>query len=365
MEFKDMSISFQTVSALSEKGYSKPTEVQEKTIPLALKGEELVVRSQTGTGKTAVFGVTLVELISKNREVKGLVLTPTRELAMQITKEIRDIGKNHHIQVYSIYGGQSMREQLDVLRRDYNIIVATPGRLLDHARRGSIQLQKFNHVVVDEADTMLDIGFKPDIDKILGSIPNKNQVLLFSATINPEIQSIARQYMTNPKIIQVGEENKAEIEEQFIKTTRAQKLQKLKEILNNKEVTKAIVFVSTKKGVEHVFEKLEKTFNVNYTHGGKTQNQREKVIREFKQGKFNILIATDVMARGIHVNEISHVINYDKANTSDIHTHRIGRTGRMGRTGKAITFIETDAPEKTRERKTYRRNFNFVKRFRR
>ncbi len=362
-----MSISFKTASALNEKGYLKPTEVQEKTIPLALRGEELVVRSQTGTGKTAIFGISLIESVSKGSGVKGLVLTPTRELAMQITKEIRDIGKNHHIQVYSIYGGQGMREQVDVLRRrDYDIIVATPGRLLDHARRGSIQLQRFNHVVLDEADTMLDIGFKPDIDKIMSSIPNKDQVLLFSATISPEIQSIARQYMSEPKIIEVGEEGKTEIEEEFIRTTRAQKFQRLKDILNNKEVTKAIVFVGSKRGVEYVFEKLGRDFSVNFTHGGKTQNQRERVMRDFKQGKFNILIATDVMARGIHVEEISHVINYDKANTSDIHTHRIGRTGRMGKTGKAITFVETDAPERTGGgRRTYRRNFNFVRRFRR
>lgn len=362
-----MSISFKTVSALNEKGYLKPTEVQEKTIPLALRGEELVVRSQTGTGKTAIFGISLIESVSKGSGAKGLVLTPTRELAMQITKEIRDIGKNHHIQVYSIYGGQGMREQIDLLRRrDYDIIVATPGRLLDHARRGSIQLQRFNHVVLDEADTMLDIGFKPDIDKIMSSIPNKDQVLLFSATINPEIQSIARQYMSEPKIIEVGEEGKADIEEEFIRTTRAQKFQRLKDILNNKEVTKAIVFVGSKRGVEYVFEKLGKDFSVNFTHGGKTQNQRERVMHDFKQGKFNILIATDVMARGIHVEEISHVINYDKANTSDIHIHRIGRTGRMGKTGKAITFVETDAPERTgRGHRTYKRNFNFVRRFRR
>jgi ATP-dependent RNA helicase DeaD len=372
MEFKDMSISFKTTSALNEKGYIKATEVQEKTIPLALKGEELVVRSQTGTGKTAIFGISLVESISKDKNVKGLVLTPTRELAMQITKEIRDIAKNHHIQVYSIYGGQGMREQIEVLRRNYDIIIATPGRLLDHARRGSIQLQKFNHVVLDEADTMLDIGFKPDIDKIMGSIPNKDQVLLFSATISPEIHAIARQYMSEPRIIEVGSEGKAnEIQEEFIKTTRAQKFQKLVDILKNENITKAIIFVASKRGVEYVHQKLSKDFNAEYTHGGKTQSQRERIMREFKQGKFKILIATDVMARGIHVEDVSHVINYDKANTSDIHTHRIGRTGRMGKIGKAITLIETDAQTRSGGRGgrggygQHRKNFNFVRRFRR
>ncbi len=377
MEFREMSISSKTISALNEMHFYNATEVQEKTLPLILAGKEVVVRSQTGTGKTAVFGIAMVEAIAKDRNVKGLVLSPTRELAMQITKELRLIGKNHDLKIFSIYGGQGMREQIDVLRKNYDIIVATPGRLLDHARRGTIRLEKFNYVVLDEADNMLDIGFKPDIDKIMAGIPRKNQVLLFSATINEDIKSIARNYMRNPETIEVGQKGKVEkIEEEFINIKRADKIKKLVEILSQDDVTKAIVFVASKRGVEYVTQKInDKGIPAQYTHGGKTQNQRERIMRDFKQGKFRILVATDVMARGIHVEGISHIINYDKANTLEIHTHRIGRTGRMGSEGKAITFIETDAPAQPSRRPAFRRggggfghgrvrSFNFHRRFR-
>jgi superfamily II DNA/RNA helicase len=351
MKFGDMSISPRTTSALDEIGYVEATEVQEKAIPLMLQGEDIIVRSQTGTGKTAAFGIGLIELISKDRTKKGLILAPTRELALQITKELRSIAGNHNMHIIAVYGGAGMGGQISALRRGFDILVATPGRLLDHVQRGNLRLGVANLIVLDEADRMLDIGFKHDIDRIMKLVSPQKQVLLFSATIDGRIKSITSEYMQSPELIEIGPVGKAvKIDEQFITLSRAEKLQRLKEILLREPASRTIVFAASKRGVEYVCRRLnDHSIEARYLHGGKSQSQRESVVRDFKEGRFRILIATDVAARGLHIDDVSHVINYDKADSEETHTHRIGRTGRMGSSGRATTFVETDPlPPRTR-----------------
>ena len=344
MKFNEMSISARTMSALGEMGYIDATEVQEKSIPLLLQGEDIIVRSQTGTGKTAAFGIGLIEIISKDRTKKGLILAPTRELALQITKEIRSIAQNHNLHIFAVYGGAGMGSQTASLRRGFDILVATPGRLLDHVQRGTLKLSYSNIIVLDEADRMLDIGFKRDIDKIMGMTSRERQVLLFSATIDSRIREISSEFMASPAIIEVGPVGKVlKIQENFITLSRAEKLQKLKDILLQEPTSRTIVFVASKRGVEYVCHRLnDHNIEARYLHGGKSQSQRESAIRDFQEGRFRILIATDVAARGLHIDNVNHVINYDKADSDDTHTHRIGRTARMGSDGKATTFVETD-----------------------
>ncbi|MFH1221671.1 MAG: DEAD/DEAH box helicase [Candidatus Micrarchaeota archaeon] len=344
MKFNEMSISARTLAALTEIGYLEATEVQAKTIPLILQGDDVIVRSQTGTGKTAAFGIGFLEIIMKDRTRKGLVLAPTRELAVQITREIRSIAKNTNLHVFAIYGGQGMGGQIALLRKGFDIIVATPGRLLDHVHQGTLRLEHINCVVLDEADRMLDIGFKPDIDRIMRMVDRDSQVVLSSATIDSAIKQMAKNYMESPKIIEVGPVGQVQkIEEEFITLNRAEKMQHLKEILRREPNSRTLIFVASKRGVEYVCDKLnDNQIEAGYLHGGKTQGQRERVLRDFQEGRIMVLVATDIAARGIHVEDISHVISYDRADTKDTHTHRIGRTGRMGKAGKAITFVETD-----------------------
>ncbi len=350
MKFSEMNLDKRTLSALDEMAYSDATEVQEKTIPLILQGASVVVRSQTGTGKTAAFGIGLIEMLSKDRTKKGLILAPTRELANQIANELRSIAKNHRMSVYAIYGGQGMGHQIASLRRGFDIVVATPGRLLDHVQRGTIHLSSVNCVVLDEADRMLDMGFKHDIDRILRQLNPTRQVMLFSATLEPEIRRIIGAYIKSPEVIEVGPVGKIEkIDEEFIKLSRAEKLDRLKQILTNEPGSRVIVFVAAKWAVEEICHQLNRHgVEAKYLHGGKSQTQRERTVREFQEGRFRILIATDVASRGLHIEDVSHVINYDQADSAEIHTHRIGRTGRMGKIGRAITFVETDPLPKKR-----------------
>ncbi len=344
MKFEDMSINKSTVAALNKMGYIDATEVQEKAVPAILDGEEVVVRSQTGTGKTAAFGIGLIENISRGRSLKGLILAPTRELAVQIANELRSISEYRHLKIHAIYGGAGMGPQVTNLRRGFDIIVATPGRLLDHVQRGTVHLSSVNSIVLDEADRMLDMGFKPDIDRILRQANPKRQMMLFSATLEPGIRDIIGKYMRDPRTIEVGSQGKAaKVDEQFIEMKRAEKMEKLIEILGSQPQSRTIVFVASKRAVEGVCRKLNRNdIEAKYLHGGKSQTQRERTVREFQEGRFQILIATDVAARGLHVEDVSYVINYDSADSPEMHTHRIGRTGRMGKAGRAITFVELD-----------------------
>jgi superfamily II DNA/RNA helicase len=344
MKFKDMSISARTIHALDELGYADATEVQEKAIPLVMQGEDVMVRSQTGTGKTAAFGIGLIEIITKDRTKKALILAPTRELALQITKELRSIAAEYSMHIFAVYGGAGMGSQISALRRGFDILVATPGRLLDHVQQGNLRLGQVNLVVLDEADRMLDIGFRKDIERIMKMTDTQRQVLLFSATFNDEIVQISRSYMHTPVMIEVGPVGRVEkIDEESIHLSRAEKLEKLREILLREPGSRTLVFVRSKRAVDHVCRKLvQQGIDARSIHGDKSQSQRERAVRDFQEGRTRILIATDVAARGLHIDDVAHVINYDEADTHDTHTHRIGRTGRMGKSGKATTFKETD-----------------------
>ncbi|MFA5050197.1 MAG: DEAD/DEAH box helicase [Candidatus Micrarchaeia archaeon] len=343
MKFEEMNLSARMIDALRNMNYLTPTEVQEKTIPLIFLGKEVVVRSKTGSGKTAAFGIGMIELISKEKNKKGLVVVPTRELAVQITTELRALSQNSKMGIYAIYGGQDMARQISMIQRGFGIVIATPGRLLDHIRRGTIRLENVDLIVLDEADIMLDMGFKEDIDSILKETNEKRKIMLFSATIDSRVKKLSRDYMDNPEIIEIGSEEVAEIEEKTIILKRREKIGKLVEIIKQNPRTKIIIFAATKNSVEFIYRVLnENRINAQYLHGGKTQNQREKTLDGFKKGHFEILVATDVASRGLHIEDVGIIINFDRAGSQDTYLHRIGRTGRMGKKGIAIKFHEED-----------------------
>ncbi|MCC7552554.1 DEAD/DEAH box helicase [Candidatus Micrarchaeota archaeon] len=329
-----------TTQSLKKMGFENLTEVQKKVIPFILEGKEVICRSKTGTGKTAAFGIGLIERLVEEKSKKGLIITPTRELAVQVSKELHQIGKIHRIEVLTIYGGVSIDNQISNLRHNPEIVVATPGRLLDLIQRGNINPKKFDMVILDEADIMLDMGFIDDIDKVLQMIQPPPLIALFSATVDEQILNIAKKYMRNYEFIEISDMSKPiEISEKIIDVTKNEKFGALLDILFEDKNRKTLIFLNTKRGVERVAEKIEqKRFKVGTLHGNMSQNKREFVLQQFKENKINILIATDVAARGIHINNVDLVINFDLAKTAKTHLHRIGRTGRMNQKGNAISF---------------------------
>ena len=337
-------LSKKTVHSLKEMGYENLTEVQKKVIPRIIEGKEVICRSKTGTGKTAAFGIGLIERIVEKKSKKGLVITPTRELAVQVAKEVYKIGKGNKINVITIYGGVSIENQINDLKRRPEIVVATPGRLLDLINRREIEPKEFDVVILDEADIMLDMGFIDDIDKVLSKIKPKPLIELFSATVDKEILNIAEKYMKDYEFIEMSDMGKPiEITEKIIDVTQKEKFGALLDIIFEDKNRKTLIFLNTKRGVERIAEKIEqKRFRVGTLHGNMSQNKREFVLREFKQNKIDILIATDVAARGIHIDNVDLVINFDLAKTAKTHLHRIGRTGRMNQKGCAISFNTTN-----------------------
>jgi ATP-dependent RNA helicase DeaD len=342
MRFEDLRLKPQTLTALKQMGYDEPTEVQEKIVPLIIGGKNILARSKTGTGKTAAFGIGIVERLAAKTAKKTLVLAPTRELTLQVAREVEQIALNYPIKVVTVYGGNSINPQIDALRRGVDILVATPGRLLDHARRRTVDLSHFNIVVLDEADRMLDMGFRDEMDQVMNLIPKERTVLLLSATLDSAIMSAASRYMKTPQVIEIGEKEKPqEIHEEEIEATRFEKFSKLREILKQHPEEKMIIFSATKYFSNTLADKLTYAgFKADRLHGDMSQAARESVLRKFKEGMIQILVATDVAARGLHVDDVGLIINYDKAADEDTHLHRVGRTGRMGSAGKAITFID-------------------------
>lgn len=353
MGFRKMALDEKTLNALEKLEYTKPTEVQEKTIPLILMGENLIVRSQTGTGKTAAFGIGLIERMDAEPGKRALVLAPTRELAVQIGEELKGIAQEHRHRIVVVYGGQKIEPQERALRRGVDILIATPGRLLDHAERANVSLSEFSIVVLDEADRMLDMGFKDEMDRIMNQIPEKREVLLFSATVDELIKELADNYIKGTaEVIEIGEKKRAEkIKEDFVQIPRRKKYAELRKILQKGDYRKVLIFMSTKRGVDYLYERLkEDRFHADGIHGDMSQARRERVMGKFKEGKVRVLVASDVAARGIHVEDVELIVNYDEAQDADTHLHRVGRTGRMGKMGRAITFIEAPETEKDRNR---------------
>lgn len=342
--FRDLGLSENVLQAVEAKGFTKPSPIQAACIPILLKNEkDIIGRAQTGTGKTAAFGLPLIELLDEeNRVPQAIVITPTRELALQVANEIISFKGNKRLQVCAVYGGANMREQLRDLSRGVHIVVGTPGRIMDHIQRGSLNLGAITHAVLDEADEMLDMGFRDDIESILRSTPDGIRMLLFSATMPPEIRDIARKFMGEYEEIAVQKQQiaNASIEQMYYDVYERDKLEALVRIMETQKDFYGIIFCQTKIDTDSVANKLiERGYGAEALHGDVSQNQRERILAKFKKKSINILVATDVAARGIDVNDLTHVINYALPQDPESYVHRIGRTGRAGKTGVAISLV--------------------------
>lgn len=328
--------------ALTKMNYETPTPIQEAAIPVALEGSDIVGLAQTGTGKTAAFAIPLVTQCILDPNKQMLVLAPTRELAAQIREVIVELSSfSNDVRSVLIVGGAMMRRQLQALERRPNIIVATPGRLMDHIQRGTVRLSNTSIVVLDEADRMLDMGFGPQIEEILEFLPKVRQTLLFSATLPPKIKKLSERYLNSPKFISVGTVDQAnsKVEQTHIELPGGEKSLRLMEEIKTRKV-KTLVFTRTKRGADKLKKILERNgFDTACIHGDRSQPQRDKAIKNFKSGVCNIMVATDVASRGLDVDQIKLVVNYDLPETAEDYIHRIGRTGRAGETGLAISFV--------------------------
>ena len=347
--FEQLGLSAQLTKALSENRFTAPFPIQETAIPLILQGKDVVGQAHTGTGKTAAFGLPILQQIKAGGSVQVLILAPTRELAVQVTDEINRFAKYTGIKAVTIYGGQSINLQLDKLRRGVQIVVATPGRLIDHIKQGSIILDDVRFVVLDEADRMLDMGFIDDIKFILFYVNDDRQTCLFSATMPPEILRLAEEYMRPNKTehIRLNEEEITleTIDQSYLVVEEREKFRHLMDFIrtNQKAKSQTIVFAATKQRADRIAYKLrQEGFNAVTIHGDLSQKQRDHAMHKFKRGIEDILVATDIAARGIDVPSIGNVINYDVPEDPNVYFHRIGRTARAGGEGKAISLVSND-----------------------
>ncbi|MEP6575866.1 MAG: DEAD/DEAH box helicase [Nitrososphaerota archaeon] len=343
--FKELGLSAEVLRALDENGFKDPFPIQELSIPLILKGMDVIGQAHTGTGKTAAFSLPILNNIKRNGPIQALILVPTRELAMQVTNEIRKFSKYVGIRTLAVYGGQSMSLQITQLRKGVQIVVATPGRLIDHVKRGTIQLEAAKFVVLDEADRMLDMGFIDDIKFILFYVDEDRQTCLFSATIPAEISRLARDYMKNPHEVKLNEEEIGldTIDQSYLIVEERQKFKHLCNFIRTRDEKQTLVFAATKQRTQRLaIELKQQGLRAITIHGDLSQKQRDDSMHRFRTGSEDILVATDIAARGIDVPAIGHVINYDIPDDPLIYFHRIGRTARAGGTGKAISLVSQD-----------------------
>jgi ATP-dependent RNA helicase RhlE len=349
--FKTFGLADPLVKGILATGYTAPTEIQTQAIPAAIAGKDIIGCAQTGTGKTAAFVLPILNRLSheqhpsKRKVVRSLILTPTRELAVQIVQSIQDYGRFLHLRTLAVYGGVSINNQLSALRHGVDIVVATPGRLLDHMNRRSIDLRHVDMLVLDEADRMFDMGFIRDVRRIIAAVPTNRQTMLFSATVTPEISNLAQGVQRSPVLIQVGRpRNPIEtIKQHIYLVERERKIGLLLHLLQNGNLSSVLVFSRTKHGADRINRQLERA-NIESVaiHSGRTQNQRQRALDGFKNGEHRVMVATDIAARGIDVTGISHVINFDVPGIPEDYIHRIGRTGRAEAMGDAITFVSSD-----------------------
>ncbi|MFB6365876.1 DEAD/DEAH box helicase, partial [Paenibacillus elgii] len=340
--FALLGIGSDLAEAMQKHGYDEPTPIQREAIPVALAGHDIIAQAQTGTGKTLAFALPILETVNPdNPNVQALIVTPTRELAIQITEEIKRWAPLKGLRVLSAYGGQDVERQIRKLEGNIHIIVATPGRLLDHLRRETVQLHKLSVLVLDEADQMLHMGFLPEVVEIISVTPSRRQTLLFSATMPPRIRQLAKEYMRQPVEIEVKSKRVTldEIEQVVIQTTDRGKLEALCKLIDEENPYLAMIFCRTKLRASKLMNELaERGYSCDELHGDLTQAKREQVMKRFREAKIQLLVATDIAARGLDVEGITHVFNYDIPHDAESYIHRIGRTGRAGQTGKAITF---------------------------
>jgi ATP-dependent RNA helicase DeaD len=348
--FATLGLSAPLVAALTTLGYEEPTPVQREAIPLLLSGGDLLAQAATGTGKTAAFALPMLHRLAaeptQRRRTRGLILVPTRELAMQVAEALHKYARGSGLEVVPVYGGASMSQQIRAIERGADVVVATPGRALDHLRRKSLDLAMLQTLVLDEADEMLDMGFAEDLDAILAATPTERQTALFSATMPPRILSIAQKHLRNPQRVTIAREKAApgklpRVRQLAYIVSRLNKPAALQRVLDIESPASALVFCRTRVEVDSLVETLNAHgYRADALHGGMQQRQRDAVMNRFRAGKADLLIATDVAARGLDVAQLSHVLNYDLPSAPDAYVHRIGRTGRAGREGTAITLME-------------------------
>lgn len=344
MEFKDLNIHPSILKAIEELGFEAPTPIQLQALPKLYEGKDIIGQAQTGTGKTAAFGIPMIEKVDpQNKAVQILILAPTRELSMQVADELRKFSKYvKGVKSLAIYGGQPIDRQIKALKQGVQIVVGTPGRVIDHIRRKTLKLDDVIGVVLDEADQMLDMGFLEDIETILESTPIERQTAMFSATMPKEIENIAKKYMKKPETIKVvhKELTVPKIAQYYFEVRNHEKLDALCRVLDMEDSDLGIIFCRTKKGVDELVESLQsRGYSVEGLHGDLKQTQRDRVMKKFRDGTIDFLVATDVAARGIDVDDVELVINYDIPEDFEYYVHRIGRTGRAGKEGLAYTFV--------------------------
>ncbi|NOT84627.1 MAG: DEAD/DEAH box helicase [Methylococcaceae bacterium] len=351
MSFTQFSLSAEILQAVTEQGYKTPTPIQQQAIPVVLAGRDILAGAQTGTGKTASFTLPLLQLlqdapsVQRPRPIRCLVLVPTRELALQVYESIRAYGKHLPLFAEAIYGGVSITNQIRNLRRGCDIVVATPGRLLDHVQQKTIDLSQVKILVLDEADRMLDMGFIQDIRKVIALIPKKRQTLLFSATFSAEIKTLAGQLLNNPTLVEVARSNATvdAIAQSLYPIKREYKRELLSYLIGNGNWQQVLIFVRTKHGADRLAKQLALDgIKTAALHGDKSQGARVKALEMFKNGKVTALVATDIAARGLDIDQLPHVVNYDLPAVAEDYVHRIGRTGRAGATGEAISLVSSD-----------------------
>jgi len=342
-QFAEFKLDQKIREALARMGYDTPTEIQARTLKLVLEGKDLMGQARTGTGKTAAFGIPMIQKISTElKKPQVLVLTPTRELCLQVEAELENIGREKGVVCVSLYGGASINKQIQALDDGSQVVVGTPGRVMDHLRRGTMKLDALKFVVLDEADRMLDMGFIDDIRWVLARSPSKRQTLLYSATLPDQIQSLAHEFMDNPVriVVDADELSVPSIEQALVVVGRRNKLWALTRILEEDQIGKTMVFCATKNMVNMLDQQLKRVqVKADALHGDIIQSKREKIMERFRAGDFDVLIATDVAARGLDIDNVSMIVNWDIPDDEETYIHRIGRTGRMGRKGKAVSFV--------------------------
>ncbi|MFK8036947.1 MAG: DEAD/DEAH box helicase [Crocinitomicaceae bacterium] len=350
MTFSQLGLSSEILQAIEKQGYTTPSPIQEKAIPEVLNDRDVLASAQTGTGKTAGFTLPIIEKLlqtphHKKRAIKALIITPTRELAAQILKNVRDYTEFTGIRSTVIFGGVKQNSQVNALRQGIDILIATPGRLLDLSQQRLVDLRQVEMLVLDEADRMLDMGFLRDIKRIINMLPKERQNLLFSATFSKEIKVLAQTFLNNPVQIEVTPENTAVeiIEQKAYRVDKSQKYNVIFKLIDEGKWEQALIFTRTKHGANRLAEKLtKKGYNASAIHGNKSQNQRTKALDGFKNGRVRILVATDIAARGLDIPLLPHVVNFELPNIAEDYVHRIGRTGRAGAEGVAISLVDIE-----------------------